>query len=74
MAAAPARARLLLQPHGQRPELMSNDPRRRLLVVRIDGRQTGLKRVFLDWHIGQTGFSRSDATSASNVCLQLWQA
>jgi len=65
---------LLPHPHGQLPELMSNTPRRRVLEGRIDGRQTGLKTVFSDRHIGQAGCSLSEATSASNVCLQLWQA
>jgi len=72
--AAAKPARLLLQPHGQLPELMSKTLPRFLLVGRIDGRQIGLESVFSDRHIGQAGRSRSESTSASNVCLQLWQA
>src|SRR6202162_6266380 len=41
MAAAPARARLLPQPHGQPPELISNTPPRRLLEGRSEGRAAG---------------------------------
>jgi hypothetical protein len=70
-ALAPKRACLLLQPHGQPPELMSKTRRRFLLAGRIAGRQTKLTSVLTDLHCGQAGCSRSESTRASNMCLQL---